>query len=174
MKNSIYFNNSDDYIAASSSTTSMLLGLGSDVGVYFKDMRGNASTVHATRTKTRGRPATINSGLTNGMFYIGRVQKMRTRVGTKWGICRQPIDLMKRAVQNGNKGSILPCAMVYLHWFQKYPGHNKYKYVESDCIWIDVDAIISTVSLSYSAASKIYTLDEVDANSLAEFVSNQR
>jgi hypothetical protein len=174
MKNSIYFNNSDDYLAASSSTTSMLLGLGSDVGVYFEDMRGSASTMRATRTRTKGRPATINSGLSNGMFYIGRVQKMRIKVGNKWGICRQPIDLMKRAVQNGNRGSILPSAMVYLHWFQKHPGHNKYRYVESDCIWIDVDAIISTVSLSYSAASKIYTLDEVDANSLAEFVSNQR
>lgn len=65
-------------------------------------------------------------------------------------------------------------AMVYLHRFQKHPGHNKYRYVESDCVWIDVDAIISTLSLSYSAAFKIYTLDEVDANSLAEFVRNQR
>ncbi len=72
MRNSIYFNNSDDYLAASSSTTSMLLGLGFDVGVYFQDMRGCASTVKATRKKTRGRTATINSGLTNGMFYVGR------------------------------------------------------------------------------------------------------
>ena len=39
MKNSIYFNNFDDYLAASSSTTSMLLGLGSDVGVYFRHAR---------------------------------------------------------------------------------------------------------------------------------------
>jgi hypothetical protein len=46
--------------------------------------------------------------------------------------------------------------------------------VESDCIWNDVNAIISTISLSYSAASKIYTLDEVDDNSLVEFVSYQR
>ena len=38
MNNVIYFNNSHDYLAAFSSTTSMLLGLGSDVGVYFKDM----------------------------------------------------------------------------------------------------------------------------------------
>ena len=45
--------------------------------------------------------------------------------------------------------------------------------MESDCVWIDVDAMISTVSLSYLAASKIYTLDEVDVDSLVEFVSNQ-
>ena len=134
MKNSIYFNNSNDYFAASSSTTSMLLGLGCDVGVYFKDMRGSTSTVKAARKRTRGRPAAINSGLTIGMFYIGRVQKMRIKVGNKWGICRQPIDLMKKAVQNGSRGSVLPTSMVYLHWFQKHPGHNNYRYVESDCI----------------------------------------
>ena len=115
MKNSIYFNNSDDYLAASSSTMSMLLGLGFDVGVYFKDMRGLASTVRATGKRTKVRPSTINLGLTNGMFYIGRVQKMRMKVGNEWGICRQPIDLMKRAIQNGNEGSILPIAMVYLY-----------------------------------------------------------
>ena len=83
MKNSIYFNNSNDYLATSSSTTFMLLGLGSDVGVYFKDMRGSASTVKAVRKRTRNRPATINLGLTNGMFYIGRVQKMRMKVDSK-------------------------------------------------------------------------------------------
>jgi len=38
--------------------------------------------------------------------------------------------------------------------------------VENDCIWIDVDAIISTISLEYVPNTKMYTLDEVDANSL--------
>ena len=151
MKNSIYFNNSDDYLATSSSTTSMLLDLGSDVGIYFKDMRGSTSTVRAARKRSKGRPATISLRLTNGMLYLRRVLKLTMKVGSKWGNSRQPIDLMKRAVQNGNMGSILPTAMVYLHWFQKHPGHNKYRYVESDCVWIDVDAIISIVSLSYLA-----------------------
>ena len=35
VKNSIYFNNVDDYINASSSTEKNLLGLGMDCGVYF-------------------------------------------------------------------------------------------------------------------------------------------
>jgi hypothetical protein len=34
-RNSINFNNADDYIAASSSTSSMMLGLGSDCGFFF-------------------------------------------------------------------------------------------------------------------------------------------
>ena len=61
MKKSTYFNNSDDYLVASSSTTFMLLGLGSHVGVYFKEMQGFASTVRAAGKRTRVRRATINS-----------------------------------------------------------------------------------------------------------------
>ena len=70
MKNSIYFNNSDDYLAVASSTTSMLLGLGSDVGVYFKDERGSStlSAVRVAKTRKRGRPAIVNTGSKNGIF----------------------------------------------------------------------------------------------------------
>ena len=176
MKNSIYFNNSDDYVAAASSTTSMLMGLGSDVGVYFKDERSNvrSSSVRGAGKRKRGRTARITSGVDNGIFCVGRVQKIRVKVGTKWGICRQPLDLMKRAVQNSSRGTVLPIAMVYLHWFKKQPRVNKYKYDESDCIWVDVDVVISIVSLHYSSNTKIYTLDDVNAHSLHEFVSYQR
>lgn len=68
----------------------------------------------------------------------------------------------------------MPTAMVYLHWFKKVGGQNKYKYDESDCLWVDIDAVISTVSLPYACNTKIYTLDEVDANSLKEFIDNQK
>ena len=64
--------------------------------------------------------------------------------------------------------------MAYLHWFKKQLGINKYKFVESDCVWVDVDAIISIVSLEYESTSKIYTLDEIDANSLNEFIANKK
>jgi len=45
--------------------------------------------------------------------------------------------------------------------------------MESDCVWVDVDTIICTVSLPYVSNTKIYTLDKVDTNSLNEFISNQ-
>jgi hypothetical protein len=35
-------------------------------------------------------------------------------------------------------------------------------------VWVDVDVIISTMPLEYESTSTIYTLDEVDANSLNE------
>jgi len=75
MKNPIYFNNSDDYLATTLSTTFMLFGLGCDVGVYFKDERGNASStiVRATTKRKRDRPMAINSGAVQGNFFIGQV-----------------------------------------------------------------------------------------------------
>jgi len=58
IKNSIYFNTSDDYINASSTET-MLLGLGRDCGVYFVQSNTTtvSSTVKATKKKKKGRPA---------------------------------------------------------------------------------------------------------------------
>jgi len=175
MKNSIYFNNADDYDAAASSTTTMFMGLGSDVGVYFNNLQktGGSSTRSDKRGK-RGRPSRTNHGVDTGIFCVGRVQKLRVKVGTKWGMCWHPIDLMKCSIQNAGRGIVSSMAMVYLHWFKKVLGINKYKYDESDCIWVDVDSIISTVSLHYALNTKIYTLDEVDAHSLHEFVSYQK
>ena len=59
VKNSIYFNNSDDYINASSSTERMLLGLGMDCGVYFMQRSTTtiSSTVKSVVKRTRGRPS---------------------------------------------------------------------------------------------------------------------
>ena len=80
MKNSIYFNNSNDYMAAVESTTSMLMGLGSDVVVYFTDLRNNGNSVPmrgaALRKQKRGRAANTTSGAANGICCIGRVQKI--------------------------------------------------------------------------------------------------
>ena len=71
MKNSIYFYNLDDYLAVALSTTSLLLGLGSDVGVYFKDSRGfgTSSTVMAAKKRMRGTPIAVNRGVENSIFY---------------------------------------------------------------------------------------------------------
>ena len=45
--NSIYFNKTDDYIASSYSTSSMMLGLGSDCGVFFLHCNSQSSSVSA-------------------------------------------------------------------------------------------------------------------------------
>ena len=38
------------------------------------------------------------------------------------------------------------------------------------CVWVDVDATISILYLQHESSSKIYKLDEVDVNSLNEYI----
>ena len=49
----------------------------------------------------------------------------------------------------------------------------KFKYEHTDCFWIDVEAIISTVTLSRDPLTKVYEIDHVDGMALDEFVARQ-
>ena len=182
VRNSIYFNNNDDYLTATSSSTTMLLGLGSDVGVYFKQRTSTmlTSAVKVAQKRTRanllkeGRPISCVSGGDEGKWMLGRVQKIRRRSGTKWGLSRQPIDLHNKPhVKYGKKGYSQPTLMVLLQWFISAPGRFKFKYEHTDCFWIDVEAIISTVTLSRDPLTKVYEIDHVDGMALDEFVARQ-
>ena len=99
VRNSIYFNNSDDYISAGSSQETMLVGLGMDCGVYFVQQR-TTSASSSEGKRSRGRPSKrkqvtcVFNSVDEGSWCIGRVQKMRRKVDSSWGNCRQPIDLL--------------------------------------------------------------------------------
>ena len=79
VKNSIYFNNLDDYIPASCSMKTMLLGLGMDCGVYFMQRSTTtvSSSVKAAVRRTRGRPSSkiqptcVLNGVDQGTWCIG-------------------------------------------------------------------------------------------------------
>ena len=94
IRNSIYFNNAEDYLSAASSQNSYLLGLGSDCSVFFVSRGdvGTSSSINATRKRNRGgsvrkgSPTNISSSCDSGSWWIGRVQKIRRKAGTKWGI----------------------------------------------------------------------------------------
>lgn len=183
VKNSIYFNNSDDYISASSSTETMLLGLGMDCEVYFMQRSTTriSSSVKTAVRRSRGRPSKsmqptcVLNGVDQGTWCIGRVQKMRRKVGTRWGNCRQPIDLQNREVNKGKRTGIGGSGfMVYLNYFRQVPGFLKFKYDQTDSIWVDVDSIICTVTMSYDAQRDLFELDPVDGNSLNEFVDKSK
>ena len=60
--------------------------------------------------------------------------------------------------------------MVYLDYFLKVPRHFKFKYDRSDSIWVDVDSIIYTMTMSFDIERDVFELDPVDENSLNEFV----
>ena len=62
--------------------------------------------------------------------------------------------------------------MVYLNYFTKILVHCKYKYDHSDFIWVDVNSIICTMTMSFDVERDIFELDPVDENSLNEFIKN--
>lgn len=184
VKHSMYFNNHDDYLSAAASSSTCLLGIGSDCGVYF--VQNSTTTVSSTvksalkRKKGRqpksskaGRPTNILQGVEDGSWWIGRVQSMRRLHGKQWGLLRQPVDLMNLKETSGKQNSNTCNLQVMLQYFRKFPGHLKFKYDHTDTRWIDVDTIISTVTLEYNSTTDVYTLDSNDADALNEFVSSK-
>ena len=96
---------------------------------------------------------------------------MRRKVGTRWGSCRHPIDHLNQEVNKGKQTSIAGTGfMVYFNYFRKVPVHFKFKYDYSDSIWVDVDSIICTITMSFDVERNVFELDPVDENSLNEFV----
>ena len=97
---------------------------------------------------------------------------MKRKVHSRWGNCRQPIDLLQRDVNRDKRtGTGGPLFMVFLNYFRKIPGFQKFKYDHYDSIWVDVYSIICTVTMSYDAEIDSFELDHGDANSLDEFVT---
>ena len=57
-----------------------------------------------------------------------------------------------------------------LAWFKKIPSQLKFKYL-SDWKWIDLDSIISTVTMSSNSNTSVYFLDPIDVVSLNKFLA---
>jgi hypothetical protein len=112
----------------------------------------------------------IYAYIDQGTWWIGRVQKMRRKLGNKWDSIRQPINLMNRTITW--KSATGPTIEVQMYWFSRTASQLKFKYDHADCKWIDIDSIISTVSLAYSSTTKLYTLHADDFASFNEFVKN--
>ncbi len=62
--------------------------------------------------------------------------------------------------------------MVLLDQFSKSHGKKIY-YDVIDNNWVDVDSIISIVTMNYEKEKKNYQFDYIDATSLDEFVTNK-
>jgi hypothetical protein len=89
--NYIFFNNSDDYLVATNSENSCLLGVGSDCIMYFVRRNTTRMTYAAKsamkrtrgRASSSGRPMNVLQGVDEGTWWLERVPKMRRKVGTK-------------------------------------------------------------------------------------------
>ena len=64
-----------------------------------------------------------------------------------------------------------PSIEVMLLYYTKWSGHNKFNHTHSK--WIDVDCIMFTVTMSYNAINKVYTLDRIDAEEMKKFVTER-
>ena len=96
----------------------------------------------------------ILTGVDEGTWWLGRVQKIKRKYGNKWRTSRQQIDVQNRTVRLGNKANTSQTCQVLLNWYSKTTNSSlKFKYDAADAIWIDGDCIISTVTLKYSAST---------------------
>lgn len=102
----------------------------------------------------------------------GECKAFRKKYGSKWGRCREPIDLLDRpSKMDGSSG--LVCEVMF-NWFTPFGGRCKFKYNLCDLQWIDLDCIISTMNLFVEPSNTaLCILHDHDANLLDNFVKNQ-
>lgn len=159
----------------------MLIGCGSDCGIYFLGigLPSRSSAVTTAQKRTRGKQGRgvaavrVSQAVEEGSWWIGRVQRIRRRKGRGFGILKHPIDLMNLPSSIGKKGSLESGIQIYLNYYSRGPGRLKFKYDISDSNWVDVESIISSVALTYNSTTKLYSLDSEDASSFDTFVSNK-
>ena len=177
VRNSIYFNNVDDYLSAANSSSTYLLGLESDCAVF---MMQRVSTRQSSASKVAGKqgqqkkgpigPSNIYGGVNEGYWWLRCVQKIRRKISNRRCNSRVPLDLMNRPV--GKKSATSSTQKVRLNWFFMANGNLKFKYDHFDCKWVDVDSIISTMTLIFPPRPKLYFLKQDDYESLQEFVKS--
>jgi hypothetical protein len=75
----MYFNNSNAYLIVASFSSTCLLGLGSDCGVYFvhEDNNQASSKQKVGKSSKIGKPIHIYNATSNGTWWLGKVQRIR-------------------------------------------------------------------------------------------------
>jgi hypothetical protein len=79
IRNSIYFNNSEDYLSAAKSNSTCLLGLGSDCGVFFVESQSRVVGSAAKAAKSRSRmerldgPSSVPVAASSSTWWLGKV-----------------------------------------------------------------------------------------------------
>ena len=105
----------------------------------------NSWIFKAAKKCNRGRPPKNNTptlvfqGVDNStcMWWIGWVQMMRMKFGTKWKLYRQPVDLQKRQEVAFKKGAAKLTFEFMMYYFPPTPWHLKFHYDQTDCKYIN-------------------------------------
>ena len=64
----------------------------------------------------------------------------------------------------------MPTFEITMYQFSHALGHLKFHFDHTYCKWVDVDSIVSNVTMEYVLVRKIYSFDLVHAKSLNEFL----
>ena len=126
-----------------------LIGIGSDCVVFFTE-----EDVNSTRPKRKG----ISNK--NVVWYLGRVQRMRRKIGNKFVEYKRGIDLMDR----------LEDVQLQLGWYRKIKGSRLFAYDLTDIKMVDFESIIGLANLTYNAKCDNYLLDESDCKVFNDFL----
>lgn len=193
IKQSHYFNNLVDKPNVRAGAQTMFMTVGSDCGVFFIDetqvVRETRSSEALSRTlrgkgqgkrgascagvptpkRPRGKAVPVCSVTTSKyVWWIGRVQSVHKKYGSSIQRAREPLDLLDRP------GPEAACKVMF-EWFSPIRGsRHKFAYDTSDPQLIDLDSVISTVSLSVDPLYPgVFQLHSDDTVALDNFVKNK-
>ncbi|CAM6104175.1 unnamed protein product [Calypogeia fissa] len=178
VKEGLYFNNLVDKPKLRADCPTMFIQVGTDCGVYFvedippvpktrrvvaiaEQLKGKGKGKKGPLAKKpRGNPAAVDSCNTRGVkysFYIGRVQSIQRKYGSKVGRSRECIDLLDRPSDEAG------CKIKFNWFIAQGESGMKYKYDQCDPQLIDLDCEISTIWLVVNVDNPhIFHLDKED------------
>ena len=104
-------------------------------------------------------------------FHLWSLQALSHCTNEKqFGILRQVVDLLGRTEESMRRNPNNLHIELMWQYYRKHLGRNKFKYDHQDCKWIDVDWVISTITMSHKPKNEVYTLDRNDLEQLSKFV----
>ncbi|MCO5573933.1 hypothetical protein L7F22_027711 [Adiantum nelumboides] len=134
-----------------------LFGIGSDCAVFFVEEEKN------TKSTRQGNPSSIQrKKKTKGTWYLGRVQKMRRKVGRGYVEYKRGFSLTKKPTR----------VQVQLGWYQKTKGSRCFTYDLIDLQMIDSESVIALANLTYDCKTNKYELEENDWKIFNDFVKD--
>ena len=80
---------------------------------------------------------------------------MWRKFGTKWELCGHRIGLQNRQGVSFEKGAAMPTFEVMMYYVPLALGHLKFHYDQGNCVWVDVDSIMSNVTMEYDPIMNI-------------------
>ncbi|KAL2631802.1 hypothetical protein R1flu_016488 [Riccia fluitans] len=140
---------------------------GSDCVVLFDAIHNLFSiSSRGLQTRQKGR----RDGEMNKVWF-GRVQKIRMKYNGKWGKSRNEINLLDRPMAQGNEGC---CCHMLFNWYSPIARSRvKFTYNNIDLQWIDLESVITIVSLKMERTVHImWILDSNDIGRVDEFVAS--